>query len=136
MYLILSTSSVELLAICATVFLALVGTLIYSISRNGWINNGYFTLPSVLLIVAGLFIVFQALGSMVMIAAVGTQVEQHPLAALSINGLAELIVLLCGTVYLSSAAARICLPYSGWKDSMKLRFKLIFLLFRSSSLHN
>jgi membrane protease YdiL (CAAX protease family) len=104
MYLMLLSSPLGLLMIGAVISLAVLGVVVYSGIRIGWMKNGYFTLPSVLLIVSGLFIVFQALGSTVMIAAVGTHIEVHPLAALSINGLAELIVLLCGTVYLSTAA--------------------------------
>ncbi len=100
----LSNTSLELLAVGGVVVFAVMGMIFYAAARNGWRKHGYFTLPSVLMIVAGLFILFQGLGSGVMLAAVGSQVDDHPIVALTINGLAELIVLLCGTVMISSAA--------------------------------
>jgi membrane protease YdiL (CAAX protease family) len=99
----LSPSNFYLLLIGAIVALAVVGMIFYSAAKNGWMKNGYFRLPSVLLIVLGLFILFQGLGSGVMIAAVGNHIEDHPIAALTINGVAEIIVLLCGTVMISAA---------------------------------
>ena len=82
----------------------MAGMFFYAAARYGWMKHGYFTIPSVFVVVVGLFILFQGLGSGVMVAAVGSQIEDHPIVALSINGLAELIVLLCGTVLISTAA--------------------------------
>lgn len=97
-------SSVKLFAFAAFIVLALVGFGFYVAARGGWRRNGYFRTPAVILIVFGLFIAFQGLGNGVMLATIGIHIEDHPVAALTINGLAEILVMLAGTVLISRAA--------------------------------
>ncbi len=99
-----SFSSLELFVSVAIILFGFLGAILYFGARNGWLRHGYFTVPSVLSIVIGLFVLFQGLGSGVMFAAVGTHIEEHPIVALCINGLAEVLVLLCGTVLISVTA--------------------------------
>ena len=97
-------SPVKVFAFAAFIVLALVGFGFYLAARGGWRRNGYFRTPAVILIVIGLFIAFQGLGNGVMVATIGIHIEDHPIAALTINGLAEIIVMLAGTVLISRAA--------------------------------
>ena len=81
--------------------LALLGAIFYAAAKNGWMRNGYFRLPSVILIVVGLFILFQGLGSGATLALIGEHYDTQPIAVLAINGLAEITVLLLGAVIIS-----------------------------------
>ena len=97
-------SSLKLFAIAAVACLALAGIILFFISRRKLMRNGYFTLPTVILIVIGLFIAFQAIGGGAVVAAVGLNIDEHPLIALILNGLAEILVMLIGSVLISLAA--------------------------------
>jgi membrane protease YdiL (CAAX protease family) len=97
-------SSMKLFAFAAIAGLAIAGVVFFYISRRGWMRNGYFTIPSVILIVIGLFIAFQAIGSGAVVAAVGLNIDDHPLIALTLNGLSEILVMLLGSVLISLAA--------------------------------
>jgi membrane protease YdiL (CAAX protease family) len=99
----LSFSTFSLIAVGAVVTLALIGGIFYTSLRSGWMKHGYFTIPSVILIVVVLFIMFQGLGSGITLSVMGAHFENHPIAALSINGLAEIAVLLVGAVLISRA---------------------------------
>jgi|GEM_PF-2209579 len=97
-------SPVKLFAFAAFIVLALVGFGFYLAARQGWKRNGYFRLPAVVLIVLGLFITFQALGNGITMATIGIHIEGHPVIALTINGLAEIAIMLVGTVLISHAS--------------------------------
>jgi len=97
-------SSVKLFAFGAIAGLALISAIFFFLSRRGWMRNGYFTIPTVILIVIGLFIAFQAIGSGAVVAAIGLNIDDHPLIALTLNGLAEILVMLIGSVLISLAA--------------------------------
>ena len=97
-------STVKIVATAAVLVLAVLGGLVFVASRRGWERNGYFTIPAVVLIVITLFLFFQGLGSGVTAAIIGTNIELHPLAALTINGLAEISVLMFGAIIISNAA--------------------------------
>lgn len=99
-------SSLKLIAFAAFIVFALVGFGFYLAARHGWTRNGYFRIPAVILIVIGLFIAFQGLGNGVTLATIGIHIEAHPVAALTINGLAEIIVMLIGTVLISRASGQ------------------------------
>ena len=94
-------STLTIAAIAVFIFLALLGFLFYFASQHGWLRNGYFRVPAVILIVLGLFLAFQAIGNGITLAAVGVHVENHPVAALSINGLAEILVMIGGAAAIS-----------------------------------
>ncbi len=100
----LAFSSFHLIAIGALVTLMVLGAVFFAAARSGWMRNGYFSLPSVVLIVLGLFILFQGLGSGITLAVVGIHVENHPIAALTINGLSEITILMAGAVLISKVA--------------------------------
>src|SRR5665213_667639 len=97
-------SSIKVFAYAAFIVLALLGFGFYLAARHGWMRNGYFRIPAVILLVIALFILFQGLGNGVTIATIGIHIEDHPIAALTINGLAELAIMLAGTVLISRAA--------------------------------
>ncbi|HEY3874305.1 MAG TPA: CPBP family intramembrane glutamic endopeptidase [Candidatus Kapabacteria bacterium] len=97
-------STLKLIALLVFVVMAVLGATVYSATRGGWSRNGYFTIPSVLLIVIALFIFFQGAGSGVTLALMGKNIEAHPVEALCINGLAEVTVLMLGAIVLSNAA--------------------------------
>jgi membrane protease YdiL (CAAX protease family) len=97
----LSLHTLGLIAIGAFIVLAMLGWLVYCVARRGWMKHGYFSIPSVILIVLVLFILFQGIGSGVTLALIGEHIETHPIAALSINGLAEIFVLLVGAIAIS-----------------------------------
>jgi membrane protease YdiL (CAAX protease family) len=99
----LSLHLVELIVIGTLLVLAVLGGMFYSFTRGGWMKNGYFNLPAVILIVIVLFVLFQGLGSGITLGIIGEHIENHPIAALSINGLAEILVLLIGSVLISRA---------------------------------
>ena len=86
--------------------LALLGTFVFLASRRGWIRNGYFTILSTILIVLGAFICFQALGTLLTIGVNGGKLEGNNLAALAMNGVAQLAVMLGGAVLISRAAGQ------------------------------
>ncbi len=89
-------STLKIIAILAFLVFALLGYLFYLAARHGWMRNGYFRIPSVILIVLGLFVAFQAIGNGITFAVIGLHIEAHPVAALSINGLSEIVVMLLG----------------------------------------
>jgi membrane protease YdiL (CAAX protease family) len=93
----------KLFAFAAFAGLALEGAVLFYVWRRGLTRNGYFTIPSVILIVIDLFIAFQAIGSGAVVAAIGLNVENHPLIALTLNGLAEILVMLLGSLLISLA---------------------------------
>src|ERR1019366_1537935 len=99
----LSLHPLELIVIGALLVLAVLGGIFYSFARGGWMKYGYFNLPAVIVIVIVLFVLFQGLGSGITLSVVGEHIEDHPIAALSINGLAEICVLLIGSVLISRA---------------------------------
>jgi len=82
---------------------AFIGAVIYFLSRRGWLRNGYFTIPAIVFIVIGLFIAFQAIGGGAVVAAVGLSMEDHPMIALTLNGLSEILVMLIGSLVISLA---------------------------------
>jgi len=84
-------------AAASVILLAVLGALFYAAFRRGWKRNGYFTIPAVILIVFGLYLAFQAFGSGITYAVVGTDIDAHPIAALTINGICEIGVMLVGT---------------------------------------
>jgi membrane protease YdiL (CAAX protease family) len=100
----LAFSSFHLIAIGVFITLVVLGAVFFAAARSGWMRNGYFTLPSVILIVLSLFILFQGLGSGITLAVIGIHVENHPIAALTINGLSEIVILMAGAVLISQAA--------------------------------
>ena len=91
----------KLFAYVAFTGLAIEAALLLFVWRRGLTRNEYFTIPSVILIVVDLFIAFQAIGSGAVIASVGLNVQSHPLIALTLNGLAEILVMLLGSVLIS-----------------------------------
>ncbi len=97
-------SSIKLLAYAAFIVLALAGFGFYLAARHGWMRNGYFRIPAVILLVIALFIAFQGLGNGAMLATIGIHITRHPVAALTINGLAEITVMLLGTILISRGA--------------------------------
>ncbi len=97
----LSLHTSGLLGIGAFVTLIPMGSVFFAATRRGWMRNGYFTLPAVILIVFVLYILFQGLGSGVTLAVIGEHIENHPIVALTFNGLAELVALLCGAIFIS-----------------------------------
>lgn len=94
-------STFTIAAIGVLVFLAVLGYIFYLAARHGWLRNGYFRIPAVILIVFGLFLAFQGLGNGITLAVIGVHVENHPVAALSINGLAEIVVMIGGAALIS-----------------------------------
>ncbi len=99
-------STFTIAAIAVLGFLALLGFVFYLAAKNGWTRNGYFRIPAVILIVFGLFLAFQALGNGITLGVVGIHIEHHPLAALSINGLAEIVVMIGGAALISKGSGQ------------------------------
>ena len=97
----LSLHTLGLLAIGAFMVLALLGWLVFRVAQRGWMTHGYLGIPAVILIVLVLFILFQGIGSGVTLAVIGEHYENHPIAVLAINGLAEITVLLLGAIVIS-----------------------------------
>ena len=101
------TSHTKWVLIGAIIVLAVLGTLVYTVSRRGWMRNGYFTILSTLLIVLGIFFCFQSFGAFLTLIANGGKLEGGSgLATLAMNGIAQLTVMLLGTVLISRAAGQ------------------------------
>ncbi len=99
-----TTSSVlKAVAIGSIIGLALIGALVFIASRRGWMRNGYFTTAATILIVLGIFIAFQAFGSMLVVGIGGLKMDESNITILAMNGVAQLLVMLVGTVLLSLA---------------------------------
>ncbi len=97
-------SSVKLFALGAFIGLAFIGAFFFYSSRRGFMRNGYFTLPAVILIVFVLFIAFQTIGYLITVLTIGTKIEDNTTLALCINGVAELSVLLLGSILIARLA--------------------------------
>jgi membrane protease YdiL (CAAX protease family) len=104
---ILFTKDGKWILIGAILVLAILGTLVFTASRRGWMRNGYFTIFSTLLIVIGVFLCFQSFGALLTLIANGGKLEgASGVATLAMNGIAQLVVMLGGTVFLSRAAGQ------------------------------
>jgi membrane protease YdiL (CAAX protease family) len=96
-------SILKTIAIGAIMGLALIGALVFIASRRGWRRNGYFTTAATILIVLGIFVAFQSLGSALVVAVGGVKMDESNVTLLAMNGAAQLLVMLVGTVVLSLA---------------------------------
>src|SRR5437870_2109656 len=103
---LVGSALIKALAIVLFIGLGLLGALLFAGFRRGWMRNGYFTAPTVFLIVIGLFVAFQGLGNGITFALLGKDFAANPILALGINGLAELIVMLGGAILISRAAGQ------------------------------
>jgi membrane protease YdiL (CAAX protease family) len=101
---LLSTSKWILIAI--VLLFAALGTLVFAASRRGWKRNGYFTIASTVLIVLGIFLSFQTLGAILAIATGDTKLDAGNIVLLAVNGVAQLLIMLGGTVLISRSAGQ------------------------------
>src|SRR4051812_13838687 len=101
-----SASIVKWLGIGLIAALALLGTLFFIARSRGWMRNGYFTIITTLLIVGGIFIVFQAVGGMLALAVGGLDLKGDNIGVLGANGLAQLAIMLVGIVVISRGAGQ------------------------------
>jgi uncharacterized protein len=86
----------------ALAFLAVYGALIFAAARRGWMRHGYFTTTATIVIVIGIFILFQGVGAVLVVATGGLHGGSN-ITLLAMNGIAQLGVMLVGTVLLSLA---------------------------------
>src|ERR1035437_3184187 len=101
-------SILETIAIGAIIGLVLsvgagIGALVFIASRRGWMRNGYFTTAATILVVLGIFVAFQSLGSALVVAIGGVKMDESNVTLLAMNGVAQLFIMLVGTVVLSLA---------------------------------
>ncbi|MDP4200161.1 MAG: CPBP family intramembrane metalloprotease [Bacteroidota bacterium] len=99
----MSSSVLTTVAVGVIIGLALIGTLVFIASRRGWMRNGYFTSSATILVVLGIFIAFQSLGSMLVVAIGGFTLDESNVTMLAMNGAAQLLIMLVGTVVVSLA---------------------------------
>src|ERR1043165_7624700 len=98
----MSESILKMAAISTILGLALIGTLIFIAIRRGWMRNRYFTTATTILIVLGIYIGFQGLGSVIIVSTVGLKsLNESNIVVLAINGIAQLVVMLGVTVLIS-----------------------------------
>src|SRR5438045_1084945 len=96
----MSETILKAVAIGSILGLALIGTLVFIASRRGWLRHGYFTTAATVLIVLGVFIAFQGVGGVLVFMTGGLSGGSNVLL-LAMNGTAQLLVMLFGTVLLS-----------------------------------
>ncbi len=100
----LSTSTWILVAV--VIVFAVLGALVFAGARRGWMRNRYFTIASTTLIVLGIFLCFQTLGAILVLITGGTKLDEGNITMLAMNGIAQLLIMLLGTVYLSRSAGQ------------------------------
>jgi membrane protease YdiL (CAAX protease family) len=103
---LLGSALIKAVAIILFIGLGLLGALLFAGFRRGWMRNGYFTIPALILMVVGFFIAFQGLGNGITLALLGKDFASNPILVLGINGLAELVVMLGGAILISRAAGQ------------------------------
>jgi len=101
---LLGSALIKVVAIILFIGLGLLGALMFAGFRRGWMRNGYFTIPSVILIVIAIFIAFQGVGSGITLSLLGKDFSSNPLLALTINGLSQIIVMMGGALLVSQSA--------------------------------
>lgn len=90
------------LLVAALVAFAVLGAVVGLAIIRGWRRRGYFSVPATILIALAVFIAFQAVGSIIIGILYATGHKQG-LSILVVNGVAQLAVMLIGTVLLSRA---------------------------------
>lgn len=93
---------VKTLLVSSLIGLAVVGAIVGLAIVRGWRRRGYFTIPATILILLAVFISFQAVGSIGIGILMATGHKQG-MGVLVVNGVAQLAIMLVGTVLLSRA---------------------------------
>ncbi len=88
--------TLSLVALTGAIFFVLA--LTYAGWKRGWMRHGYFSLPATVLIVLGLFLLFQTVGGILVVSFLGASFIEHGKVLLVLNGIAQLMVMLVGTV--------------------------------------